>query len=66
MLRFVVYDVDNRSRVDDTSKQELIGQMECTLAEIVTAGQQYSRTLRVTAGGMCGSPVPRLMVWERD
>lgn len=50
-LKFAVYDVDNFSRVDDTSKQELIGSMECTLAAIVTAGQKYTRTLRTSPRG---------------
>ena len=45
-LKFIVYDVDDKKRVDDTSKQELIGEIECTLAEIVTAGQRYDRKLR--------------------
>ena len=45
-LKFIVYDVDDKKRVDDTSKQEMIGETECTLAEIVTAGQRYDRKLR--------------------
>ena len=48
-LRWVVYDVDNRLRIDDPSKQELIGSMECSLANIVTGGRAYTRSLR--AGG---------------
>lgn len=45
-LKFVVYDVDDRNHVDDLNRHDLIGQMQCTLADVVTAGQQYSRTLR--------------------
>lgn len=46
-MKFVVYDVDDHRQVEATQRHDLIGQMECTLAEIVTAGQQYQRTLRV-------------------
>ena len=45
-LKFIVYDIDDKKRVDDISKQELIGETECTLAEIITAGQRYDRKLR--------------------
>ena len=51
-MRFVVYDVDDRRRVDDVKKHDLIGQMECTLADIFTAGQQYTRTLKVPGSCM--------------
>ena len=51
-FKFAVYDVDNYNSIDDVSKQELIGTMECSLADIVTAGQQYTRTLRTTARGI--------------
>lgn len=50
-LRFVVYDVDDRKRVEDARRHDLIGEMECTLADIVTGGQLYKRTLRMK--GMC-------------
>jgi len=46
-LRFVVYDVDDRKRVEDARRHDLIGEMECTLADIVTGGQLYKRTLRM-------------------
>ena len=46
-VKFVVYDVDDRRRVEETQRHDLIGEMECTLADIVTAGQRYQRTLRV-------------------
>ncbi|XP_064406207.1 copine-9-like isoform X1 [Halichondria panicea] len=45
-LKFVVYDIDDKKHLEDTSKHDLIGQLECTLADIVTAGQEYKRTLR--------------------
>ena len=45
-LKFVVYDIDDRRKVDDASKQELIGETESTLAAIVSAGQRYDRKLR--------------------
>ncbi len=45
-LKFVVYDIDSKKHLDDVSKHDLIGQLECTLADIVTAGQEYKRTLR--------------------
>lgn len=46
-LKFVVVDIDDKSRIDDLSKHDLIGELECTLADLVTAGQQYERTLRL-------------------
>ena len=45
-LKFVVYDIDDKKHLEDTSKHDLIGLVECTLADIVTAGQEYKRTLR--------------------
>lgn len=45
-LKFVVLDVDDRKHVDDVSRHDHIGSVEVTLADIVTAGQQYKRTLR--------------------
>ena len=45
-LKFSVIDVDDKKHIDNVSKHDLIGEMECTLADIVTAGQQYKRTLR--------------------
>ena len=43
---FVVYDIDDRKNIDIVGKHDMIGQVECTLADIVTAGQKYKRTLR--------------------
>lgn len=43
----MVYDVDNKARVDDTRRHDFIGEMECSLADIVTSGQLYKRTLRM-------------------
>ena len=45
-LKFVVLDIDDKKHVDDASRHDLIGEVECTLADIVTAGQQYKRSLR--------------------
>ncbi len=46
-LKFACYDADNKKEVDNLAKQELIGEVECTMAEIVTAGQKYERKLRL-------------------
>ena len=46
-IKFTVVDIDDKSRIDDISKHDLIGELECTLADLVTAGQQYQRTLRL-------------------
>ena len=54
-LKFVVYDIDDKKHLEDTSKHDLIGQLECTLADIVTAGQEYKRTLR--AKGMLNNGI---------
>ncbi len=45
-LRFSVYDVDNKHHVDNISLHDFIGESFCTLADIVTAGQEYNKTLR--------------------
>lgn len=45
-LNFAVYDVDDKRHVDDTRRHDFIGAVECSLADIVAAGQQYKRTLR--------------------
>ena len=46
-LKFVVVDIDDKTKIDDISKHDMIGELECTLADLVTAGQQYERTLRL-------------------
>ena len=53
-LKFVVVDIDDKVRIDDISKHDLIGELECTLADLVTAGQQYERTLRLNGELMWG------------
>ena len=45
-LKFVVLDIDDKKHIDDAGRHDLVGEVECTLADIVTAGQQYKRTLR--------------------
>jgi len=40
-------DIDDRKRVEDVGRHDLIGELECTLADLVTAGQQYTRNLRL-------------------
>ena len=47
-LKFSVYDVDDKHHIDDTTRHDFIGTMECSLADIVAAGQQYKRTLRAS------------------
>lgn len=42
-----MYDVDDKHHVDDTRRHDFIGTVECSLADIVAAGQQYKRTLRM-------------------
>ena len=49
-LKFSVCDVDNFKEVESERKQEAIGYVECTLADIVTAGQKYTRNLRLPNG----------------
>ena len=46
-LKFVVVDVDDRSKIDEIARHDMIGGLECALADLVTAGQQYERTLRL-------------------
>ena len=40
-------DIDDKARIDDISRHDMIGELECALADLVTAGQQYERTLRL-------------------
>lgn len=46
-IKFVVYDIDDKKKVDDVKRHDLIGQIECSMADVVTAGQEYTRTLRM-------------------
>lgn len=45
-LKFAVYDIDSKKHIEDVSKHDFIGGLECSLADIVTAGQEYRRTLK--------------------
>lgn len=45
-LKFAVYDVDDKRHIDIVSHHDFIGETECTLADIVTSGQRYNRSLR--------------------
>lgn len=45
-LKFSVLDIDDPKRIDDIKRHDMIGELECTLANIVTAGQKYQRNLR--------------------
>lgn len=57
-LKFSVFDVDDRKHLDDTSRHDLIGDMECSLADIVSAGQEYRRNLRLKGERGCGHSEP--------
>lgn len=46
-VKFIVYDADDKKRLDDPKRQEVIGEMECLLADIVAAGQKYERKVRL-------------------
>ena len=50
-LQFAVYDIDDKHHVDNIDKQQLIGTTECTLAEIMAAGEHLTKSLRLN--GMC-------------
>ena len=52
-MKFMVYDIDDKKRVDDTSRHDLVGVLECQLADLVTAGQQYTRTIRLPGASKC-------------
>ena len=51
-LQFAVYDIDDRHHVDDVDKQQLIGTMECTLGDIVAAGDHLTKSLKLK-GSIC-------------
>ena len=46
-LQFAVYDVDDKQHVDNIDKQQLLGAMECTLAEVMAAGEHLTKSLRL-------------------
>ena len=46
-VKVVVYDVDSEKHIGDFSRHDLLGEMEVTLAEIISAGQTLSKSLRV-------------------
>ena len=50
-------DVDDKKHIDNVGKHDLIGELECSLADIVTAGQQYKRTIRKEGMMCCGDLV---------
>ena len=52
-LRFVVYDIDDRGHIEEARRHDLIGEMQCTLADVVTGGQFYERNLRVPGEAAC-------------
>ena len=45
-LKVEVYDVDSVRFISDLKRHDFIGEVELTLAEIVSAGQQLTRSLR--------------------
>lgn len=45
-LKFSVLDIDDARHVDDRRRHDMIGELECTLADVVASGQQYKRNLR--------------------
>ena len=49
-LQFAVYDADDKHHVDNIDKQQLLGTMECTLAEIVAAGVHLTKPLGLKGG----------------
>ena len=45
LYRVKLYDVDDKNKIDDLSKQDFIGKAEFTLADVVTAGKGFSKDL---------------------
>ena len=45
-LKLQVYDVDDVQHISDLRRHDFIGEVELTLADVVSAGQQLTRTLR--------------------
>ncbi|KAL5473555.1 hypothetical protein EMCRGX_G028048 [Ephydatia muelleri] len=60
-LKFAVYDVDDKHHVEDLSKQEVIGTIECTLAEIMAAGEHLTKTLRLN-----GAPSGKITIQAEE
>eukprot|EP00731_Ephydatia_muelleri_P028945 Em0020g589a len=60
-LQFVVYDVDDKHHVDNIDKQQLLGAMECTLAEIMAAGVHLTKPL-----GLKGNPAGTITIQAEE
>lgn len=52
-LRVAVYDVDDKRHIDDLSRHDFIGEAQFKLAEVVAAGQMFTR--RLTSASEYGS-----------
>ncbi|KAL5473582.1 hypothetical protein EMCRGX_G028082 [Ephydatia muelleri] len=60
-LQFAVYDVDDKHHVDNIDKHQLLGTMECTLAEIVAAGVHLTKPL-----GLKGNPAGTITIQAEE
>ncbi|KAL5473580.1 hypothetical protein EMCRGX_G028080 [Ephydatia muelleri] len=60
-LQFAVYDADDKHHVDNIDKQQLLGTMECTLAEIVAAGVHLTKPL-----GLKGNPAGTITIQAEE
>ena len=62
-LQFAVYDVDDKHHVDNIDKQQLLGTMECTLAEVMAAGEHLTKSLRLQGAGILFCVLHCLCLW---
>eukprot|EP00731_Ephydatia_muelleri_P028931 Em0020g575a len=60
-LQFAVYDVDDKQHVDNIDKQQLLGAMECTLAEVMAAGEHLTKSLRLQ-----GNPAGKITIQAEE
>ena len=46
-VKVVVYDVDSERHIEDLSRHDTLGEVEVTLADIISAGQTLSKSLKL-------------------
>ena len=55
-MKVVVYDVDSEQHIADLSRHDLLGEVEVTLADIISAGQTLTKSLKIP--GKCPTSAP--------
>ena len=68
-VKVVVYDVDSERHIEDLSRHDTLGEVEVTLADIISAGQTLSKSLKLQGKSptslvcICAPSCIRMCVW---